>query len=365
MRTKPYGKTGKQVSVIAFGGMRFEKPDDVGASSDLIRYAHAKGINYFDTAPFYCDDKSEPLFGQVLPHLARDSFFVSTKSAERSGDKLRAQLEHSLTRLRLDYVDFFHIWCLMSLEDWQARKKGGVLEAALRAQEDGLVRHVVCSSHLEGDGLATVLEEGNLAGVTLGYNAINFPYREAAVRKAGSRKLGIVAMNPLSGGLIPKNPERFAFLKQPGDTSVVAGALRFVISDPDLTAALVGFSRIDEVDAAVAVGAEPPSDIDVLRAKLREHIQDSYADVCTGCQYCLPCPEGIPIPQYMDVSTTMRLAGGDPSQALERFKWHWSIQEDYAKRCTECGTCEARCTQHLNIIERLKELPPPAASAAE
>ena len=360
MQTKEYGRTGEQVSVVAFGGMRFQTPHDLGASRDLVAYAHARGINYFDTAPEYCEDRSQRIFGSILPDLPRDSFLVSTKSAEAQGERLRAQLEQSLEHLRLDRIDFFHVWCLMSLEDWQQRLRGGAVDAALRAQQDGLVRHVVCSSHMAGDGLTQVLDSGHFAGVTLGYNAINFPYREAAVRAAGQRGVGVVAMNPLSGGLIPQNPERFAFLRRTEDPSVVAGALRFVISDPDVTAALVGFSRLEEVDVAVAVGTETYADAMALQQELRGHLDEAFDDVCTGCQYCLPCPEGIDVPKYMDVYNAMRLGGGDPQQALARFRWHWQIAEDHASRCTGCGDCEARCTQHLDIIERLRELPPPA-----
>lgn len=360
MQTKPYGQTGKRVSVIAFGGMRFEQPADLAASADLVRYAHSRGINYFDTAPYYCDDRSEDIFGAALSTLPRDTFVVSTKSGESDGAKLRAQLERSLERLRLDRIDFFHVWCLMSLEDWESRRRGGAVDAVLRAQQDGLVGHVVCSSHMDGDAIAQVLDTGSFAGVTLGYNAINFPYREAAVRAAGRRGLGVVAMNPLSGGLIPQNPGRFSFLARPDDPSVVAGALRFVVSDPDVTAALVGFARREEIDAAVAVGSEPMSDASARAAELRQHIEATFDDVCTGCQYCLPCPEGIPIPKYMDVYNAMMLAGGDAQQARDRFKWHWQIKESVASHCTECGDCESRCTQHLPITKRLKELPLPS-----
>ncbi len=356
VQKKEYGQTNRAISVIGFGGMRFENPDDVGACTDLICYAHERGINYFDTAPFYCDDKSETLFGQALQKLPRDSFFVSTKSGEHDGTKLREQLERSLTRLGLDRIDFFHIWCLMSTEDWSNRQRDGALAAALRAQQDGLVEHVVCSSHMDGNGIASVLDEGHFAGVTLGYNAINFPYREPALRAASERGVGVVAMNPLSGGLIPRNPERFAFLRSRGDSSVVKGALRFVVSHPAVTCALVGFAHREEVDAAVAVGHEPLTDAAALQAEYRDHIDRSFEDVCTGCQYCLPCPEEIPVPKLMDTYNALLLSGGKLEEARGRLKWHWHLDAEVAGRCTGCGNCEASCTQHLSVIDRLTEL---------
>lgn len=79
MWTKPYGSTGKNISVIGCGGMRFVKPERIDGSAAILQYAHSKGINYFDTAPFYCKDKSEAIFGRAFRSMKRDSFFVSTK----------------------------------------------------------------------------------------------------------------------------------------------------------------------------------------------------------------------------------------------------------------------------------------------
>ena len=151
MLSKLYGHTHVSVSAIGFGGMRFGATDDIGRCAALVRYAHARGINYFDTAPDYCDDRSEAIVGQGLAGLPRASYTVATKSAKSRGAELRTELERSLTRLRVDHIDFFHIWCLMSAEDWQNRLRGGAVDAARRAQEEGLIRHLVCSSHMHAD----------------------------------------------------------------------------------------------------------------------------------------------------------------------------------------------------------------------
>ncbi len=338
--------------------MRFSNPTDTERNADLVRYAHSQGIDYFDTAPAYCDDRSEGIVGAALGTLPRDSFFVSTKSAQRDGARLRAELERSLERLRVDRIDFFHVWCLMSWEDWEGRLAKGAIDAARRAQQDGLVRHLVCSSHMPGGELAAVLATETFVGVTLGYNAINFPYRAAAVRAASARGLGVVAMNPLAGGLIPRNAGRFAFLARPSDPSPTTGALRFLIADPDVSVTLVGFTSEHEVDEAVAAAGAVEEVSAERAAALREHVERSFDDVCTGCGYCLPCPADIPIPRLLDVYN-VRLLGGDDAELQVRYRWHWNLTGDPASACTDCGDCEARCTQHLPIRERLRALPVP------
>lgn len=358
MLYRTFGQTGKDISAISFGGMRFPAPHDLDSSADLVLYAHSQGINYFDTAPVYCADRSEDIFGHALAQRPRDSFYVSSKCGRSRGSDLRKSLERSLERLQTDKLDFFYIWHLMNPEDWESRKQGGAVEAALKAKEEGLIDHLLCSSHMEGGDLARVLEEDLFEGVLLGYNALNFPYRRQAIEQAGKLNLGVVTMNPLAGGLIPQNPQRFAFLKSDAGDSVVKAALRFNLSHPDITTALVGFAGPDEIDEAVAAIENFTPESTEQQQLLTPNIAKEFDRLCTGCGYCLPCPVEIPIPKFMDVYNQVMLSPGEPNTATNRFRMHWGLNADLAKACIECGACEQRCTQHLPIIERLKELAP-------
>ncbi len=353
---KPYGTTGKEVSVISFGGMRFPNPQDIDASAELMLYAYNRGVNYFDTAPNYCQDKSEDITGRAIKQMKPGTFFVSTKCADSSGDKVTASIEKSLTRLGVPKIHFFHIWCVVTLDAWRERQAKGAVKAALKAKERGLVEHVVVSSHLPGNELAQMLDESPFEGVTLGYCAINFPYRQQAVDAAGAKRLGVVTMNPLGGGLIPQNADKFDFLRGPQDDSVVEAALRFNISQPAITSALVGFSSTRQIDEAVAAVDEfQPYDRGHIQ-QVRDKIMGSYSSLCTGCGYCLPCPKGIEVPKMMD-AYNLKLLDGDKDQAIsDRLKWHWGKQPQDAQACTLCGACESKCTQRLPIRERMQHI---------
>ncbi len=357
MWTKPYGKTGKQVSAVSFGGMRFANPQDIDASAAVVLHAYNKGVNYFDTAPGYCADKSEEITGAAVRQMKPGTFYVSTKCMAADGEELRKSLERSLQRLNVERIDFFHIWCLTSLEAWKERQDGGAVAAAQKAKEEGLIEHLVVSSHLGGEDLSTVLAEGPFEGVLLGYGAVNFPYREAAVQAAGDAGMGVVTMNPLGGGLIPRNAERFHFLRGPQDRSVVEAAIRFNVSHPHITTALVGFSNTEQVDEAVAAVEDfQPYPAEHYEA-MREHVLESFDGFCTGCGYCAPCPNGVDIPKMMDTYNQRILTGRqDPKVFAERFKWHWGIALDHPLACSMCGVCEDRCTQHLPIRERMETI---------
>ena len=90
--------------------------------------------------------------------------------------------------------------------------------------------------------------------------------------------------------------------------------------------------------------------------EIRSNILDSFDGICTGCGYCTPCPEGVNIPQMMDTYNRKILEGEDPKYMLDRLFWHWQKKPDHARICTMCGICETRCTQHLPIRDRMKEI---------
>jgi len=353
---KPYGKTGKDISVVGYGGMRFDDPADIEANAEVVAYAHGKGINYFDTAPGYCGDHSEDIMGAAFKQMPRDSFYCSTKCMSADGGQVRASLEKSLKRLHVEKIDFFHIWCLVKPQEWQERKSGGAVAAALKAKEEGLVGHVVASVHLTGAETCEILREGVLEGLTVGYCALNFPFRGEALACAAELGLGVVTMNPLGGGLIPNNAERLDFLRGPGDRSVVEAAIRFNISHPAVTCALVGLTTKPQVDEAVAA-------VENFRPYAPEHIEriksqvgEEFNDLCTMCGYCLPCPEDVEIPKLMDSYNHKILGGGADQQIVNRLSWHWNLRPDAAAACVACGECEERCTQHLPIRERLEHI---------
>ena len=373
---KPYGSTGKVVSAIGFGGMRFPKIDpsrsqyDYDSCAAMLLEAQSLGVTYFDTAPYYCDDQSELIFGHAMKDLqkAGSPVWVSTKSGEKDGAKLRAQLEKSLGRLGLPKVTFLHIWCILTLEDYRSRLvKGGAYEAAKQAQAEGLVDHVVFSTHCNGAEIETIVNEGLFEGVTLGYNILNFRFRQQGLLAAAKKGLGVATMNPLGGGVIPHRGEKLGFLKSPEDSSVIDAALRFNASHDAISVVLAGMGGLQEVrqncelGRKMGVGAMLPRAAavraDFVRARMSElehKTAEALDTLCTGCQYCLPCPQEIPIPKFM-LAYNEKIFG-EPKDTLGMLKGHFGVPATLAAQCAQCGACEDKCTQHLPIMTRLESV---------
>ncbi|NCB02803.1 MAG: aldo/keto reductase, partial [Spirochaetia bacterium] len=304
---RPFGNTGTFVSAIGMGGMRFKKEDYEKAPYDkaveIVHEAYKEGITYFDTAPGYCDDMSEIIYGEAFKTMKRNTFLVSSKCGlwnATTSDGARKMIDQSLKRMNLDYIDFYNVWSIKTIDEYhEYMKKGGVYEGILKAKEEGKVGHICCTTHLKGDDIEEVIKDDYFEAVTLGYNAINFAYRQKGLESCYNKGLGIVTMNPLSGGLIPQYPDHFSFLKQ-GDNSLVVSALKFILAQRKATVALVGFSSVSEVHEAVLATKDLTEVGDDYLQKMSSHLKGEMNALCTGCGYCDSCPSEINIPQLMD-----------------------------------------------------------------
>ncbi len=356
MEYRSYGNTGIQVSVLGFGVMRFEEPRNHDKSVATVLRAFDKGITYFDTAPDYCEDQSEIIVGKAVLEMKKSGrpFYVSTKSNKADAGELRRDLEQSLKRLHVDSIDFYNCWYLLTLPLWEKRKAGGAVKEILKAKEEGLIRHAAFSTHLPGPDIRQVIEEGYFEGVTLGYCAANFPYREEGVNAAAAHNMGVVVMNPLGGGTIVSNEKSFGFIKVRPEQTMLEAALHFLLAHQKITVSLVGFRNDADVDSAVQAveSYQPYSQGDI--EQIRRRVHGEFNDLCTSCMYCKGCPEDIPVWMFMETYNHVLLRDGE--NAANRLKWHWGTSIAELEHCTECGQCEAACTQHLPILERFEEL---------
>lgn len=356
-----YGSTGIKVSAIGFGGMRFVNQDDVEGCAALLKAAYDKGINYFDTAPGY--GKSEDLFGVAIKEMkktrAKKPFYVATKTAKPDPAEVRKELESSLKRMNLDYIDFYQVWCLMSHDEYLSRKAKGALKEFELLKREGLIKHICVSTHMAGSDIGKMLADYPFEGILLGYSVMNFAYRNAGIDAAAKLKRGVVVMNPLGGGIIPNNPERFEFVKSQPNETVAEGALRFLINDPRITISLVGFSSVEQLnEAIIAADGYKPIPKETIE-KIRAGLNESFDELCTACQYCAGCPLGIDIPRMMQSFNNYMLNDYREDRSMElinslRYGWGIDLESDYLSRCKECGRCEALCTQKLLITQRLK-----------
>lgn len=362
MRYRQYGNTGEEVSEIGFGGMRFENPKDKDAMAEIVLKSHELGVTYFDTAPFYCNDKSEAIFGLAIKEIKKSGkpFKIATKTMRPTAKEVRQDVEKSLQRLNVDAIDFYHVWCILNENQISERKAGGVLDEFRKLKEEGLIRHICVSTHLTHDKIEAMFDEaeGLFEGMLIGINALNFSMRLPGVQAAGKRGMGVATMNTLGGGMLTEHADHFKYLKREGDESMIEPALRFNLSLPEVSTALVGFRSVADVESAIAAyNRVKPLEPAALEAYQKEVIA-AAEDFCTQCYYCRGCPEEIPVLRFMEAYNHRILAGENPFSAVNHLRYHWGIPniQEVLDRCTECGKCERACTQHLPILKRFETL---------
>ena len=362
MLFREYGKTGKKVSLLGFGGMRFANIDDHDECVHTMLTAAEGGVNYFDTAPGYFGVQSETVYGKAFAEFKKRGlpFYSASKTFESTDNGIRREIEGQLQRMGIPAIDFYHIWCITGLDQWQERKNNGILQTFQKLKEEGLINHICVSSHLINDEIKELLMEGVFEGVLFGYSAYNFQTRQAAFDAIREKKLGAVVMNPLGGGFIPQHPQRFKFLCRPGEDTVTA-ALRFLWDHPDITNTLVGFDTAKHVQDALAAMENYVPRTEAQLEEVKIGANASMEGICTGCAYCDDCPQGIAVPQFMDAYNHKLLGKGPADHIGNRLKWHWGLTREQAGECTACGQCEKACTQHINIIDRLREITQPVA----
>lgn len=368
MQYRDFGTTGVKISALGFGAMRLPTLElggktvyDHDESIRIIHRAFELGVNYIDTAPYYCDRESEVIVGKALKGR-RDTVYLSTKNPieNASGDDWRKRLEASLAKLGTDYIDFYHMWGI-SLEAFRTKidVSAGPMEAALRAKEEGLIRHISFSFHDKPENMIPIIDSGYFETLLAQYNLMDRS-NEASIAHARDKGLGVVIMGPVGGGRLGYASAAIADLLPGRVKSSPEIALRFVLSNPAVSCALSGMGSLAMVEenAAVAGNASP------LTAGEIEHINAAMAEnkkleglYCTGCNYCMPCPAGVNIPLNFQLMNYHRVYGLT-DYAREQYgmigKVDW-MKGERADACVECGECEGKCPQKLEIRKQLKE----------
>ena len=372
MQYREAGKTGVKLSTLGFGCMRLPKlPDepqkiDFEHSHRLFRRAMELGVNYFDTAYMYDGGDSERCLGEFIEEVGRDKVVVSTKNPvghqfwpipgdTPTGDLFRRCLEEELERLGTDYIDFylFHDTTLLAFRI-VCKPPAGCLDQAVKARDEGLIRHIGFSSHDTPDNIKKIIDmgDGQLDLMICQYNLLDRK-NEPVIEYAHAKGIGVSIMGTVGGGRLVHPSEVYS--QAIGASSTPEAALRFVLANPGVTTAMSGMNAIEQVEenAAAASRAEPLSDgelqaIDELEKANRE-LLDLY---CTGCAYCMPCPHGVNIPGSFAAMNTLKVHGlvGLARQMYKR------LGDGIAANCEACGGCDGKCPQHIDIQSRLQEV---------
>ena len=232
--TRPLGRTGTKVSILAFGcGSRFLMYKNEEADG-ILNHAIDLGISYLDTAYAYGDGESETRVGRVMASRRKD-VWLATKIPDRTRDEFLRRLEASLKRLQTDHVDLVHIHSLGQADDLaKIEAPNGALKGLMEAREQKMARFAGMTSHTNGEVMATAIQRHDLDCVQMALNASrNGRFEELALPAANAKNLGVIAMK-VTG-------QEFLVGEGPGKADMNS-LLRYSMSLP-VTTAVVGMPR--------------------------------------------------------------------------------------------------------------------------
>ena len=370
MQYRRFGNTGVNISTLGFGCMRLpeiQKEDgswevDQEKTDAMLMRAYELGVNYFDTALYYCHSNSEIAIGKALKPI-RDKVYISTKCplelVKEPGD-FRKTLETSLKKLDTPYVDFYHFWGINQKTFDEKIVPMNLIAEAQKLKEEGLIRHISFSFHDSPEALKHIIDNGEgLESVLLQYNLLDRA-NEEMIQYAAKKGLGVVVMGPVGGGRLAAPTELAAKLGTEA-VNTYELAFKFVLGNPGVCCALSGMQNIDMVEqnAKVASLENPMSEEEWRRVgESLENLKKFSELYCTGCGYCQPCPKGINIPKIFQAYTYLNVYG---LTDLAKNTWKGYLTNEKnpgvsPAECVNCGYCERKCPQHLKVRELLKKV---------
>jgi predicted aldo/keto reductase-like oxidoreductase len=368
MQYRKFGKLDWKVSALGFGCMRLPLLDshdhagiDEKEASRMIYYAIDHGLNYIDTAYGYHHGNSERFLGRTLKGGYREKVHLATKlpcwNIENSQD-FDKLLNEQLEKLQTDRIDFYLLHG-MHADIWHKVRDLGVIPWAEKAMADGRIQHLGFSFHDKTEVLMEIIDAYSgwtLCQVQYNYMDVDNQAGTKGVKYAASKGLAVIAMEPILGGRLVNPPSEIQTLwdssarkRTPADW-----ALQWVWNQPEVTVALSGMSKMNQVEENLA--SADISGVNSMTAEelaLIDRVRDQYQALspipCNQCNYCMPCPNGVNIPRVLE-TYNHGLIYNNQDDARQAYT-HWIPELERANNCIACKDCEGLCPQSILVSQ--------------
>ena len=365
MEMRQYRDTDVKVSLLGMGCMRLPKVDpekediDYEKAQEIIDYAYANGVNYFDTAYGYHGGQSELFVGQALKKYPRESFFLASKMpiwcVKEKGDVERI-FNEQLQRCQTDYFDFY-LFHSQNAANFQKCQEFGVYEFLSQMKAEGKIRRLGFSFHDTPEVLRHICDTypWDFAQIQLNYLDWEMQDAKTQYQILNDREIPVIVMEPVRGGALasPCEAADILFREECPDKSVASWAIRFAASLPGVLTVLSGMSNMEQVrdNVDTMTRFEPLTDREreVIDEALEAYRKKDTVP-CTGCRYCMDCPFGVDIPKMFSLYNHYVL-DRDGEDYLEAYEAQ--PESERADQCQACGACMEKCPQHIRIPDQM------------
>jgi predicted aldo/keto reductase-like oxidoreductase len=374
LKYRKFGKLDFEVSILGFGAMRLPFTDNNPAnvveseSIRMIRYAIDHGVNYLDSAYVYHEGRSEVIVGQALQDGYRKKVKIATKlpcSHIQTADEFERIFNEQLKRLQTDKIDFYLLHGLNNMT-WAKMQEMKVLRWAEEKIAAGSIGHLGFSFHDRFDVFKEIVDAYDgwtFCQIQYNYMDVNHQAGTQGLKYAASKGLAVVVMEPMRGGRLSKEPPReVADLWASAATkrTPTEWALLWVWEYPEATVVLSGMSSMQQVTENLAVADRcGPGVLSSEELALVDKVRQAYRKLspvpCTGCRYCMPCPNDVEIARIFEMYNDA-IMYDDPILSRMFYSGRFGLKpEQRADQCIACETCLEKCPQKTPIPEWLKK----------
>lgn len=368
----------EKLSVLGYGCMRMPTKGRLVSSIDVdeakkqIFYAIDNGVNYLDTAYPYHKGESESFLGKhILKDGYREKVNIATKLPVfmiNRKEKFDEIFSRQLSKLGVEYIDYYLLHALNG-STWEKMKKLGIMEWMDGIKKRGKVRKMGFSYHGTYADFPGVVDDYGWDFVQIQYNILdeNLQAGIKGIEYAHAKGLGVIVMEPLRGGsLAGKLPKQIEHIYDSSGIkrSPAQWALSWVYDNPAVTLALSGMNDMRHIKENIETASQAHSNAMTDEEKhVIEKVKGNYLKMmavgCTGCGYCLPCPAGIDIPSAFKYLNNYHMFS-KISAKFFHIAFNGIMTKDgkphLAGNCIDCGECEKKCPQEIEIRKQLKRV---------
>lgn len=383
MQYRKMGSLDWEVSALGFGCMRLPSRRfslmgaDLEESKRIIRYGIDRGINYIDTAWPYHLGESEKIIGETLKDGYREKVKLVTKLplwVVRKTEDYDRFLKSQIEKLQTDYLDIYLLHSL-NAGSFEKVKNLKLIEKMEEAKKQGRIRHIGFSFHDTYPVFKEIVDHYDWDMVQIQYNYMDTCLQATTegLEYAHGKGMAVVVMEPIRGGTLANPPaEALEIINSaPVKRTPVDWALQFLWNRPEVATVLSGMGDMQMVeencDSADRSGINSLShEEEKVIARLAEIYQEKILVPCTGCEYCLPCPTGVNIPQNFAILNNLSLDQSfrNQFQARRRYRKLAGSKSELnseksngnALMCINCGECIEKCPQEINIPVELEKV---------
>jgi aryl-alcohol dehydrogenase-like predicted oxidoreductase len=332
MPLRPLGKTGLEVSEIAFGAHGVDNPPLMGDALEA-------GINTYCTSGHYLDGMEEISLGKAIQASGarRDRLVLLTGNAVSAGETKRSILESieaSLRRLRTDHIDVYYASMVRTPAGLRVEALYEAFEEARRA---GKALHLGMSGHHGGlqDCLETALEDGRIEVFFIKYDFVSYPDVDRILRRASQRGIGTIVFKTNAG-----NRQKEIKDLQAGGLSFPRATVKWALTNPDVSSVAVTITNFDQIRTFTAAAGSKldAAEIDMLR----RYAAEMYHKYCRFCGTCeASCPRQVAVADVMRYDMYFEYYGREKDALRMYDALPGGCSAATCERCT--GPCDAAC----------------------